>query len=42
MGERKGADGETHRLELTSAWIELYEKRDGRWLRVGKVSNFEE
>jgi hypothetical protein len=33
-------DGET--LEFISAWIELYEKRDGRWLRVGNVSNFKE
>jgi hypothetical protein len=29
-------------LEFTSAWIELYEKRNGRWLRVGNVSNFKE
>lgn len=29
-------------LEFTSAWIELYEKRNGRWWRVGNVSNFKE
>jgi len=27
-------------LRFESAWIELYEKRDGRWRRVGNVSNF--
>ena len=29
-------------VEFTSAWIELYQKRDGRWYRVGNVSNFKE
>lgn len=29
-------------LEFTSAWIELYEKRNGRWVRTGNVSNFKE
>jgi len=27
-------------VEFTSAWIELYQKRAGRWYRVGNVSNF--
>ena len=27
-------------LQFESAWIELYEKREGRWRRVGNVSNF--
>ena len=27
-------------LRFESAWIELYEKRDGQWRRVGNVSNF--
>ncbi len=27
-------------LEFVSAWIELYEKKDGRWVRMGNVSNF--
>jgi hypothetical protein len=28
-------------VEFVSAWIELYEKREGgRWYRVGNVSNF--
>jgi hypothetical protein len=31
---------ENESLEFVSAWIELYEKRDGRWFRVGNVSNF--
>ena len=27
-------------FEFQSAWIELYEKREGAWRRVGNVSNF--
>lgn len=27
-------------LDFTSAWIELYEKRDGQWVQIGNVSNF--
>ena len=38
-GEQKGAT-RAHNVEFVSAWIELYEKRDGRWTRVGNVSNF--
>jgi hypothetical protein len=38
-GEQKGAT-RTHNVEFVSAWIELYEKKDGRWTRVGNVSNF--
>lgn len=32
--------GGTRTLQFQSAWIELYEKRDGKWRRVGNVSNF--
>ena len=39
-GLQTTATGSTEVLEFTSAWIELYEKRDGRWLRIGNVSNF--
>ena len=35
-------DGTEAELEFVSAWIELYEKREGRWYRVGNVSNFKE
>lgn len=41
-GSMPGADGTARPIEFVSAWIELYEKRDGRWLRVGNVSNFRE
>ena len=27
-------------LEFVSAWIELYEKRNGHWVSIGNVSNF--
>lgn len=34
------SSGQSHPIEYTSAWIELYEKRKGRWFRTGNVSNF--
>lgn len=33
-------DGGSRPLTFESAWIELYERHEGRWLRVGNVSNF--
>ena len=39
-GERSDEAGAKHPIAFESAWIELYEKRDGRWFRVGNVSNF--
>ena len=39
-GIRTTPDGAQEPIDFVSAWIELYEKRDGRWLRVGNVSNF--
>jgi len=36
QGEQKTPVG------FVSAWIELYEKRKGRWYRVGNVSNFKQ
>lgn len=33
-------EGKAEPLSFVSAWIELYEKRDGVWRRVGNVSNF--
>jgi hypothetical protein len=32
--------GKKEPLEFVSAWIELYEKRDGRWISAGNLSNF--
>jgi hypothetical protein len=39
-GEQTAENGTVERVEFVSAWIELYEKRKGRWFRVGNVSNF--
>ncbi len=39
-GVQDGASGALHEIKFQSNWIELYEKRDGEWLRVGNVSNF--
>jgi hypothetical protein len=39
-GEQTAPDGKVEPLEFVSSWIELYEKRGGRWIRVGNVSNF--
>ncbi len=38
-GERTDAEGRKTPFESVWAWIELYEKRAGRWMRVGEVSN---
>lgn len=40
QGEQTTSDGQVKPIQFVSAWIELYEKRDGRWLRTGNVSNF--
>jgi hypothetical protein len=39
-GEQTTPGGKVEPIEFVSAWIELYEKRNGRWIRVGNVSNF--
>lgn len=39
-GVQKNDKGEKEPLQFVCAWIELYEKRDGKWYRVGNVSNF--
>jgi hypothetical protein len=37
-GTWSNKDGEKAPIDSVWAWIELFEKRDGRWLRVGEVS----
>lgn len=39
-GRQSLAGGGEAPVEFTSAWIELYEKREGKWWRTGNVSNF--
>lgn len=39
-GRQTPKEGAALDLEFVSAWIELYQKRGGRWYRVGNVSNF--
>ena len=39
-GVQTGDDGKEAPITFVSAWIELYRKIDGRWLRTGNVSNF--
>lgn len=41
-GEQTTENGAVEPLEFVSAWIELYEKRNGRWIGVGNVSNFKD
>lgn len=41
-GVQRLEDGGTRDVNFVSAWIELYEKQDGRWVAVGNVSNFKE
>lgn len=38
-GTQKTAQGDEVPFRFVSAWIELYEKIDGRWLCTGNVSN---
>lgn len=38
-GKQDSGEGETAEVEFGSSCIELYEKQDGRWLRVGNISN---
>jgi hypothetical protein len=39
-GTQTVEDGREEPIEFVSAWIELYQKKDGRWWRVGNASNF--
>jgi hypothetical protein len=39
-GEQTEPDGTVAPLEFVSSWISLYEKRNGRWVGIGNVSNF--
>lgn len=41
-GTQRGSSGEPRPFQFQSAWIELYGKRDGDWMRIGNVSNFAE
>jgi hypothetical protein len=38
-GVQEGENDEEAAFDMVWAWIELYEKRDGAWYRVGNVSN---
>lgn len=38
-GQWSGDGSEAVPFDWTWAWIELYEKQDGRWRRIGEVSN---
>lgn len=39
-GTQMTETGHKEPVEFVSAWIELYQKKHGRWWRVGNVSNF--
>ncbi|HNN92219.1 MAG TPA: hypothetical protein PKI03_08125 [Pseudomonadota bacterium] len=39
-GKQRTEKGDEVPLQFVSAWIELYEKRGGKWQRTGNVSNF--
>ena len=41
-GLQETGGGTPEPIEFTCAWIELYERRDRVWVRVGNVSNFRE
>ena len=39
-GTQSSDAGGKEPVEFVSAWIELYQKKNGRWWRVGNLSNF--
>ena len=39
-GIQTAEGGAKEPIQFVSAWVELYQKRGGRWYRVGNVSNF--
>jgi len=39
-GKRKADDGSERDLDFTCAWITLYEREDGRWMKLAEVSSF--
>ena len=41
-GSTDGTDAIVERYARLHAWIELYRRIEGRWVRVGNVSNFAE
>ncbi len=38
-GVRRGDDGAEQPIEYVTAWVVLFEKRDGRWTRMGVASS---
>jgi hypothetical protein len=41
-GVQRQPDGKDEPLEFVSAWVSLFEKRNGEWVSIGNVSNFKE
>ena len=39
-GKQEQEDGSLADLDFSCAWITLFERRDGKWLRMGEVSSF--
>jgi hypothetical protein len=39
-GTQTSADGGNRTIEFVVAWVELYEKRAGRWTAIGNASSF--
>ncbi len=39
-GTQRAPSGAERSLEFVSAWVMLYEKRDGEWVRAGVASTF--
>ena len=39
-GTRMMEDGTERELDFTCAWLTLYERQDGRWMRTAEVSTF--
>ncbi len=39
-GVRKGEQGDSRKIDFDCAWITIYERHGGKWIRRGEVSSF--
>ncbi|MCB2196211.1 MAG: nuclear transport factor 2 family protein [Bacteroidetes bacterium] len=42
VGEQQLENDSVNKMDYTYAWITLYEREDGKWIRLGEVDNYKE
>lgn len=40
LGEQQLENDSVNKMDYTYAWITLYEREDGKWIRLGEVDNY--